>query len=176
MADWSEVMRSPLRELCIGGSIVFGSGEACALDGDMVFSLDIDEGAGGALSPGCVISAQCTLDLVNDAGQWNPGGSLRGLNELIGATLMPRLGAAAEDGAVIWHDLGVFMVESALQLEGENVMRLQGQDSIASELSAAFSDTLSYPQTLNGLWQFALAQTRYVWEGNLPGGSGVIGT
>ena len=174
MAQWSELMRMPLREMRIGGSIVLGSGKTCNLDGDKLFSLEIDEGAGGVLLPGCVLSANCRVDLVNDAGQWNPGGSLRGQDELIGATLLPRLGVM--DGQdVLWQDLGVFVVESALNLEGENVMRLQAQDSIADELSAAFEDKLSYPQTLNGLWNYALSQTRYTWQGRILNGSAVIG-
>ena len=173
MAQWSELMRSPLRDVRLGGSIVFGSGESCPLDGERVFSLSIDEGADGCLAPGSVLSASCRLDLVNNAGQWNPGGSLRGQNELIGATLLPRLGVLDGD-AILWRDLGAFQVESAVQLEGEGVLRLQAQDSIAFELSAPYRDDLSYPQSLNGVWTHALAQTRYIWQGTLPGGSGVI--
>ena len=173
MAQWSERMRSPLRDVRIGGSLVFGSGASCALDGECVLSLAIEEGADGCLLPGSVPSAGCRVDLANDQGQWNPGGSLRGENELIGATLIPRLGVL--DGEeLLWQDLGVFQVESAAFLQGEGTLRLQAQDSIAFELSAAFEDGLAYPQSLNGLWAHAVAQTRYSWQGTVPGGDAMI--
>lgn len=173
--DWPDLMRLPLRDLRLGGSIVFQSGGSVDLDGERVFSLSIDEGADAALLPGGVLSASCRVDLVNDEGKWNPGGSLRGANELIGATLMPRLGAV--DGeAVIWRDLGVFQVESALQLEGEGLLRLNARDSIAFELSGAFTDALTYPQSLGGLWNYAVAQSRYNWQGTIPNASAMIHT
>lgn len=173
--QWHDLMRSPLRELRLGGSILFQNGESCALDGERLLALSIDEGADSALLPGNVLSASCRADLVNDAGQWNPGGSLRGANELIGATLMPRLGILDGDG-MLWRDLGVFQVESAVQLEGENILRLNAQDSIAFELGAAFADELSYPQSLSGLWNYALAQSRYIWQGSVPNGGALIHT
>lgn len=173
--QWRDLMRRPLRDLRLGGSILFQSGESCALDGQKVLSLSIDEGADSALVPGCVLSSGCRVDLVNDDGQWNPGGSLRGANELIGATLMPRLGVL-DGGQVYWRDLGVYQVEGALQLEDKHILRLNAQDSIAFELGEPFRDELSYPQSLGGLWNAALAQSRYVWQGALPNGSALIHT
>lgn len=175
MAEWSEMMRRPVRDLRIGGRIVFLSGQECALDADMISALTIEEGAGGALEPGCVLSAACTLDFVNDSGQWSEGGELLGLNDFAGATLMPELGAA-DSGEVTWHPLGVFQVESAMYLEGDGIVRLKGQDSIACELGEIFVDGLSYPQTLGGLWAYALNRTRYLWSGDAPNKNAVVNT
>jgi len=173
MAQWKELMRCPVRDLRIGGKIVFGSGQECALNGDRVLSISIDEGASGCLEPGCVLSAACTLDLVNDAGQWDAGGSLIGQDELIGATIMPRLGSL--DGqSVVWQDMGAFVVMAALKLEGEGILRLQAQDSISSELSAEFRDELSYPCTLQAIWEHAVHQSRYVFNGSISNGSAVV--
>lgn len=174
MAAWSEEMRAPLRRLRLGGRLVFGSGRELALTGDMVATLTIEEGSGGALEPGCVLSAICTLDLVNDSGQWNAGGSCLGQGVLAGATLMPRLGVVVGNEQ-IWHDLGVFQVESAAYMEGEAKLRLRAKDSISFELAEAFTDELSYPCALQTLWEHAVAQTPYVWTGEVPNGGAVVG-
>lgn len=173
MAEWTALMRQDVRSLRIGGRIVFGSGAERALTGEMIAELSIEEGADGALTPGDVLSAACTLDLVNDEGQWLPGGAELGAQELIGATLMPELGV--QDGEdVLWRSLGVYQVESAICLEGEGKLRVQGCDSAAYELGAEFVDGLSYPATLQTLWLHAVGQTRYSWTGSVPNGSAVI--
>lgn len=174
MAAWSEEMRAPLRRLRLGGRLVFGSGRELALTGDMVAALTIEEGSGGALEPGCVLSAACTLNLVNDSGQWNAGGSCLGQGVLEGATLMPRLGAVVGNTR-IWHDLGVFQVENAAYMEGEAKLRLRAKDSISFELAEAFADGLSYPCALQTLWEHAVAQTPYVWSGAVPNGGAIVG-
>ncbi|MBQ8508256.1 MAG: hypothetical protein IJ466_12610, partial [Clostridia bacterium] len=173
MADWTAMMHAPMRELKIGGKIVFGSAAELELDGSMAVELTIEEGADGALLPGDVLSAGCTLDLVNDAGQWLPGGSLLGGQELTGATLMPQLGAVS-GGEILWRDMGAFQIESAVLLEGEGRLRIRGYDSAAYELGGAFTDALTYPASLETLWRHAVGQTRYIWEGSVPNGSAVI--
>ena len=168
-------MRANVRKLRIGGKMVFPSGAELELDASMVMELIVEEGADGALMPGDVLSALCTLDLCNEAGQWNSGGSLLGAQELIGATLMPELGAQ-EGGDTLWRSLGVYRVESALYLEEEGRLRLKCADSIASELGAAFEDGLGYPATLGAVWNHALGQTRYIWDGALPNAAAVVST
>ena len=171
--NWTQLMDAPVRELRVGGRIVFESGQEIPLTGALVSALTVEEGADGALAPGCVLSARCTLDLVNDAGQWRPDGALLGGKLLCGATLLPELGAVDGD-EVQWRALGAFQVESARYMEGEAVLRLQAVDSIGCELSAPFEDALAYPATLAALWRHAIAQTRYAWSGEVPNGDGVI--
>lgn len=173
MAVWSDEMQAPARRLRLGGRLVFASGRECALDGNAVSALTIEEGAGGALEPGCVLSAVCTLDLANDGGCWEPGGELLGQNTLDAATLMPELGIET-DGDTLWHPLGVFQVESALRTEGAGRVRLQARDSISFELAEVFRDGLSYPCTLQQIWEHAVGQTGYAWSGNIPNGGAVI--
>lgn len=173
MAQWSELMRSELRDLRVSGKIVFGSGAEFALSGDHIAEITIEEGADGALLPGDVLSAACRLDLANDCGQWLSGGSCLGGQELIGATLMPEI--TVTDGETeITKPLGVFQVEKALVLEKEALLRISASDSISFELGGAFTDTLSYPATLSEVWRHALNQTRYVFSGEVPNGSAVI--
>lgn len=167
MAQWTENMRAPVRDICIGGRIISGSGRECALNGDTVFALAIDEGADGALAPGSVISASCMLDLVSDAWQWLDA------DEWTGATIMPEIGVKVE-GSILWQPLGVFQAEDAVCIEGEGLLRVRASDSISHELSAVFRDELVYPQMLESIWTHALSQTRYLWNGQVPNGSGIV--
>ena len=173
LAEWKDLILANERSLQIGGSIIFGSGREIQLDGTHIAALTIDEGSDSALSCGMVLSSACRLDLVNDEGQWLPGGKLLGGQMLIGATLMLRLGASAGQ-SVLWQDLGVFQIESALCLESEALMRLSCADSIASELNGAFADGLAYPASLSQLWNEAVKQTRYAWSGTVPNGAAII--
>lgn len=173
MAAWKDLILAAEREVCVGGSVCFGSGLERTLSGEEIVSLVIDEGADSALTPGAVLSAVCRVDLANDAGQWRQGGSMLGGQQLIGATLKLKLGA--RDGEnLIWKALGAFQIESAAYIESEAVARLVCSDSISSELSEPFQDALSYPATLAQLWSAVVGQSRYVWEGSVPNGSSLI--
>ena len=173
LAEWKDLILADERTLSIGGSITFGSGARVELTGSEIASLTIEEGSDGAISCGAVLSSVCRVDLVNDEGQWLPGGRLLGGQLLIGATLMLRLGAT-KGNTTLWQNLGVFTIENALCLEGEALMRISCADSIASELGDAFEDTLTYPATLETLWRGIVAKTRYLWDGFVPNGQSII--
>ena len=173
MAQWTQLMREAVRDLRIGGKIVFGSGREYMLSGDGVCALRIDEGADDALVPGSVLCAGCTMDLVNDEDQWQTGGSLLGMEEIRGATIMPEIGALNGD-EMLWRSMGVFQVESAVYLGDEGILRLQASDSVAYELSDIFRDEMRYPCRLEDLWLYAVSQTRYKWEGQVPNGDALI--
>lgn len=174
VAQWQELIGTPAREVCLGGEIIFGSGASVSLDGGRAVELTIQEGADGAIGPGDVLSASIVLDLNNDAGQWRAGGSLLGAQELIGATLMPRLGVRNGDG-VLWRPLGVFQVESAMELEQQARLRLRGADNIAMVLGDAFEDDAqAYPTTLAQLWRRAAAQGGSSFVGEVPNGTATI--
>ena len=174
MAQWQELIGAPAREVCLGGEIIFGSGASVSLDGGRAVELTIQEGADGAIGPSDVLSASIVLDLNNDAGQWRTGGSLLGAQELIGATLMPRLGVRNGD-SVLWRPLGVFQVESAMELEQQARLRLRGADSIAMVLGDAFEDDAqAYPTTLAQLWRRAAAQGGSSFVGEVPNGTATI--
>ena len=173
MARWSELMQSEMRKIRISGKIIFGSGKEIILSGDHISEIAIDEGADGALMPGDVLSAVCRAELVNDQGQWLEGGSCLGLQQLIGATFMPELSVLDGENEYS-RPLGVFQIESAVHAEKEAKLRVTAQDSISHELGGLFSDTLSYPASMEQLWRHAVAQTRYIWDGNVPGGDKLI--
>ena len=173
MAEWSTLIGARSREIRVSGSITFNTGTAVALTGDHIASFTITEGADSALTPGCVLCAECVLELANDAGQWNSGGGILGAKELIGSTLQLKLGVADGD-TIVQRDLGAFVISGAVYLTSEAKIRITASDSIATMLSGAFSDTDAYPCTLSALWNRAAAQAGYIFSGTVPNGNAVI--
>ncbi len=173
MAEWSTLIGARSREIRVSGSITFNTGTAVALTGDHIASFTITEGADSALTPGCVLCAECVLELANDAGQWNSGGGILGAKELIGSTLQLKLGVADGD-TIVQRDLGAFVISGAVYATSEAKIRITASDSIATMLSGVFSDTDDYPCTLSALWNRAAAQAGYIFSGTVPNGNAVI--
>ena len=63
MAEWGTLIEARSREIRVSGSITFNTGTAVALTGDHIASFTITEGADSALTPGCVLCAECVLEL-----------------------------------------------------------------------------------------------------------------
>ena len=167
----ADALRAEARELYPSATLTLEGGGTLALGAGDFVSLEIQEGADSALTPGCVLSAGFTAELDNAGGRRMP---LQGeINLLEGATMACSL--HVKDGAN-WRTapLGVFIVTGVSADEQRPVIRLSGCDSIGTELSAAFADSLQYPATLAALWQHAVGQTRYAWSGAVPNGSAVI--
>ena len=173
MAEWSTLIGARSREIRVSGSITFNTGTAVALTGDHIASFTITEGADSALTPGCVLCAECVLELANDAGQWNSGEGILGAKELIGSTLQLKLGVADGD-TIVQRDLGAFVISGAVYATSEAKIRITASDSIATMLSGAFSDTDAYPCTLSALWNRAAAQAGYIFSGTVPNGDAAI--
>ena len=77
--------------------------------------------------------------------------------------------------SVLWRPLGVFQVESAMELEQQARLRLRGADSIAMVLGDAFEDDAqAYPTTLAQLWRRAAAQGGSSFVGEVPNGTATI--
>lgn len=162
-------MLSPARTLSVSARLTFPTGTVAELDGGDILNFTIEEGADSALLPGAVLSSEVTLELANDAGQWNYGGSIRGERPLVGATVA--LFLCADTDAL---PCGVFIITSVRAQERSGKICLSGSDSIPQELSLPFQDDLVYPATLESLWQHLVGQTRYVWSGSLPNGSAIV--
>lgn len=168
-AGMSVAMRAAARELSVRAVLTFPTGAEAALSGNEIVAFTIEEGADSALLPGCVLSAAISMELDNGEGQWRSGGSLRGGRPLMGSTLEVFVSADCVEAAC-----GAFIISNVSADEQSGVVRLSGSDSIASELSGAFADTLSYPASLGTLWAHLVGQTRYVWSGTLPCASALI--
>ena len=162
-------MLSPARTLSVSARLTFPTGTVAELDGGDILNFTIEEGADSALLPGAVLSSEVTLELANDAGQWNYGGSIRGERPLVGATVA--LFLCADTDAL---PCGVFIITSVRAQERSGKICLSGADSIPQELSLPFQDDLVYPATLESLWRHLVGQTRYVWSGSLPNGSAIV--
>lgn len=167
----SDALRAEARELYPSATLTLAGGETLALGNGDIISLEIQEGADSALTPGCVLSAGFTAELDNAGGRWLP---LQGeICRLEGAAMACVLNV--KDGAN-WRTapMGAFIVTGVSADEQRPVIRLSGCDSIGIELSTAFADSLQYPATLAALWQHAVGQTRYAWDGAVPNGGAVI--
>lgn len=165
----NQALRAATRDLTAKVRLTLANGAVVQAGQAEVISFSVDEGADSPLLPGAVLSAKYTLVLANDEGQWRWGGSLRGERPLVGATAQLFVHAGEQD-----IPCGVFIVDSVSADEGSGVIRLSGSDSIAHELSAEFTDNLTYPATLGQLWACWLSQTPYAFDGSFPGGEMII--
>lgn len=158
----NEAMLAQRRELGVEVDLTLPTGAVRTLDGADVLSFAVEEGSDSALLPGGVLSARLTLELANEEGQW------RG---------EPLIGATAEvyvlcGGARL--ACGAYIVDSVSAAERSGAVRLSGSDSVASELAVTFEDGLSYPSSLQHIWEHWVGQTRYFWSGEIPNGAAVI--
>ncbi len=144
-----------MRILNLSGKITFPTGAVMPLD---ILSATVEEGADGVLLPGAVLSAHYTLTAANEANQWRN-------KSAVGATVQLFLNGAA---------MGVFKVDSVNAREHSGTITLSGNDSIASELSGAFTNTQAFPCALKDLWAHLLEGTRYEWEGEIPNGDVIL--
>ena len=158
----NENMLAAVRNLAVRALVTLPTGTELDLSGADVLSFSIEEGADGALLPGAALSARLTMAVADGGG---------------GRRDVPWVGATAQvfiicEGSEL--PCGVFAIDSVSAKERSGEIVLSGSDSIASELSGAFEDTLAYPATLGGLWAHLVSQTRYGWSGAVPGGGAVI--
>lgn len=162
-------MLASLRELGVLVRLTLPTGAVLSLSGGDVLSFSVSEGADSPLLPGNVLSAQMTLELANGSGQWAYGGTLRGERPLVGATAELFIISQGEE-----LPCGVYIVDSVSAKERSGCVTLKGADAVSSELGFLFVDTLVYPTTLQQVWEHAVAQSRFVWAGEIPGGAAVI--
>ena len=167
----TQALRAGARRLELAATLTLETGEAVALDGSDILSVEIQEGADAALTPGCVLSANAVMTLDNAGGRWL---GLEGERcALQGATA--QLALRVLDGET-WRcaPMGVYIIDRVSACEQKAVIRASGSDSVSSELAPAFEDRLSYPATLEQLWRHAVSQTRYEWDDSVPNGGATI--
>lgn len=158
----NEKMLAARRSIGARAILTLPTGAELALEGGDILSFGVEEGADSALLPGAVLSAKLSLTVSNENG-------VRRDLPLVGATA--QMFVLCEGEAL---PCGVFVIDSVSAKEGSGAVTLSGSDSIASELSGRFEDTLSYPTTLAQLWAHLVSQTRYAWSGEMPGGSAAV--
>lgn len=169
----SLLLKQSARRILPAGEIMLATGAVYPLSPSDIIGFTLQEGADSPLMPGNVLSAAYTLELANEGGRWLPGGESLGYGELMNATVHLRIRVQSGNE---WLETpaGVFIVSGVSAPEQKSTITLSGCDSIASELSTVFMDTLAYPCTLSDLWNHAVSQSRYVWKGEIPNGSAVI--
>lgn len=169
----SLLLRQSARRVLPAGEIALPTGAIYPLSPSDIISFTLQEGADSPLMPGNVLSAAYTLELANNNGRWLPGGESLGYGELMNATITLKIRAQSGNE---WLEapVGVFIVGGVSAPEQKSTITLSGSDSIATELSTVFADTLAYPCTLSDLWHHAVSQSRYMWKGEVPNGSAIV--
>ena len=155
------------RTLRVRGKVTYATGEEYALTGEDVISLRITEGIETGLTPGSVLSAACTLKLNDVDGRFAPGGAKGGAGDLTGAAFSLEMGV--KDGES-WQyvPLGVYYCQNFLREEGSCAVEASCYDSLYFRAGGIFSDTLTYPCRLREIWNAAVSQAGYVYQGELP--------
>lgn len=155
------------RTLSVRGKVTYATGEEYALTGEDVISLRITEGIETGLTPGSVLSAACTLKLNDADGRFAPGGAKGGAGDLTGAAFSLEMGV--KDGES-WQyvPLGVYYCQNFLREEGSCAVEASCYDSLYFRAGGIFSDTLTYPCRLREIWNAAVSQAGYVYQGELP--------
>ena len=155
------------RTLALRGKVTYATGEEYALTGEDVISLRITEGIETGLTPGSVLSAACTLKLNDADGRFAPGGAKGGAGNLTGAAFVLEMGV--KDGES-WQyaPLGVYYCQNFLREEGSCAVEASCYDSLYFRAGGSFSDTLTYPCRLREIWNAAVSQAGYAYQGDLP--------
>ena len=155
------------RTLSVRGKVTYATGEEYALTGEDVISLRITEGIETGLTPGSVLSAACALKLNDADGRFAPGGAKGGAGDLTGAAFSLEMGV--KDGES-WRyaPLGVYYCQNFLREEGSCAVEASCYDSLYFRAGGSFSDTLTYPCRLREIWNAAVSQAGYAYQGDLP--------
>ena len=169
----ADALRAGARRLRPSAEVTLADGRTLSLGSGDILSLRIREGADSPLTAGNVISAACELTLENAGDRWLPVVGRQGSCRFEGAFV--RMFLEVMDGEDwVRCPLGTFIVSGTRFPEQQSVLTLTGSDSIATALSAAFTDEGPYPCTLEALWRRAVAQSGYSWDGNMAGGEAIV--
>lgn len=145
-AAFKTAMAQPSRELTARGTITFPDATTHALTPTEISKFTITENAGDHLPLGGVSASTLTLVLDNRLGEWEPGGSILGTKSLDGAIVELEIGV--NNSGYEYANAGVFVIEKPVSQEQDAIITLKGSDYLANRALRAFSDTLTYPQTV----------------------------
>lgn len=145
-AAFKTAMAQPSRELTARGMITFPDATTHALTPTEISKFTITENAGDHLPLGGVSASTLTLVLDNRLGEWEPGGSILGIKSLDGAIVELEVGV--NNSGYEYANAGVFVIEKPVSQEQDAIITIKGSDYLANRALRAFSDTLTYPQTV----------------------------
>lgn len=165
MTDFSTAIAAPARTLSIRATLTLLTGYAYALTSSDILSYTLTEGAtGGDMLLGSALSAHGTLSLLSPDGAWKTGGAKLGSRTLMGASAEIEIGVMTDAGFV-YESAGSFIVSKIEAPEGESIVTLSGYDALLHRFSPDFSDTLTYPCTLQSILSAIAAQTGCIITG-----------
>jgi hypothetical protein len=155
-AAFKTAMARPSRELTARGTITFPDATTHALTPTEISKFTITENAGDHLPLGGASASTLTLILDNRLGEWEPGGSILGAKSLDGAIIELEIGV--DNSGYEYANAGVFVIENPVSQEQDAIITLKGSDYLANRALRAFSNSLTYPQTVLQIAQAACSQ------------------
>lgn len=154
--SFSGAMANQWRNLDTKGTITCIGGSEVALTNAHIIGWSVDEGD-SSLPLGAAVSSRLNLSLVNTDGEWLYGGSLRGNYPIVGATVTLQIGVY-HSGAYDYEDIGTFVIEKAQYTEGNTRIILTGSDTLLTGLTGVFTDSQTYPRTVQQIFDYIVAQ------------------
>lgn len=157
---------APARDLMPRAVITYPSGAQQPIPADQIIRFTINEGVKSGILLGAVSSAVLELRLANDAGQWNPGGAMRGTRTPLGAKVAMEIGIKM-DGEWAYQPAGVYNIDAFIGKATEPAVTLKGYDDMAYGFEKKFSDGLTYPATLVAILTHISEQAGIPYVGGL---------
>lgn len=155
--SYSGAMANTWRILDTEGTIIFKGGSPINLTNDMIIAWEVDEGD-DVVPLGAAVSSRFNLTLANANNEWLSGGSIRGSNALVGATVSILLGVY-HSGDYDYEDIGTFVIEQASYTEGGAQITLIGSDALLYGLVGEFTDGQTYPRTVQQIFDYIVSQS-----------------
>ncbi len=160
------------REIQPRAYITYPSGARQIIQPDGIINYTINEGVKNGILLGAASSAVLNMRLVNDEGQWLPGGSMRGTRTPLGAKITVENGLKI-DGEWQWQPAGEFTIDKFQAKFSDPAVTVSGYDAMGVDMEEEFVDKLSYPATLSQMLIHLSEQSGIGFVGSLAANGSV---
>ena len=163
--EYMAAAKAASREIRPRGVITYADGAYQPLTPEDIINFEINEGTDDGILLGQALTAKMQLQLANIHGEWLPGGACRGERSIKGATVTLEIGLMV-DGNYMYTPAGIFVIEEIAGMEGSPYIELKGHDMMTAIMeSHKFADGLTYPATINQIFQEIITQSGFGVEG-----------
>lgn len=160
------------REIQPRAYITYPSGTRQIIQPDGIISYTINEGVKNGILLGAASSSVLNMRLVNDEGQWLPGGSMRGTRTPLGAKITVENGLKI-DGEWQWQPAGEFIIDKFQAKSSEPAVTVSGYDAMGVDMEEEYIDKLTYPATLSQMLIHLSEQSGIGFVGSLAANGSV---
>lgn len=153
--------------------ITYPSGAKQSIPWDQIIGFTVNEGVKNGVLLGAVSSSALEIRLANDAGQWMPGGSMRGTRTPLGARLSLEIGLF-HNNSWMYQPAGTFEIDKFRGESQTPYVTLGGFDDMAIKMERAFTDGQTYPRTLSQILTHISERAQMPYVGGLSVNGDVI--